>query len=43
MGRLGQPGDVGRVALFLGCDDSSYMTGQAVNITDGTLIRMRKK
>jgi 3-oxoacyl-[acyl-carrier protein] reductase len=27
MGRIGQPGEIGRVALFLACDDSSFMTG----------------
>ena len=35
LGRTGQPKDVGNVVLFLASDLSSYVTGQAINITGG--------
>ena len=38
MGRFGIPEDVARVAVFLASDDSSYMTGQSINITGGSLM-----
>jgi NAD(P)-dependent dehydrogenase (short-subunit alcohol dehydrogenase family) len=34
LGRIGQPTDVARVALFLASDDSGYVTGQSI-IVDG--------
>lgn len=36
MGRPGKPEEIARVALFLACEDSSYMTG-AVVLADGGL------
>ncbi len=30
MGRLGQPAEVARVAVFLACEDSSYITGHTI-------------
>lgn len=35
--RLGEPAEVARVAVFLACDDSSYMTGQTVYPDGGRL------
>lgn len=35
MGRLGEPGEVASLALFLAGDSSSYMTGSVVNIDGG--------
>ena len=35
LGRLADPDDVARVVLFLVSDDSSFITGQAINITGG--------
>lgn len=35
LGRTATPGDVAGVALFLASDLSSYMTGQAINVTGG--------
>ncbi len=35
--RLGEPEEVARVALFLACEDSSYMTGQTVYPDGGRL------
>ena len=36
--RMGQPDEIGRVALFLACDLSSYMTGSFVVADGGMLI-----
>ncbi len=38
LGRLGQPSDVAKVALFLASDDAAYCTGQALNITGGMVM-----
>ena len=38
LGRLGEPADVAKVALFLASEDSAYMTGQAINVTGGSLM-----
>jgi 3-oxoacyl-[acyl-carrier protein] reductase len=35
LGRLGEPEDVARAALFLAGDDSSYMTGQVLGVNGG--------
>lgn len=37
LGRIGRPEEVARLALFLTCDDSSYITGQPVVIDGGWL------
>ncbi|WP_069769551.1 MULTISPECIES: SDR family NAD(P)-dependent oxidoreductase [unclassified Streptomyces] len=37
MGRIGRPEEVARLALFLTCDDSSYITGQPFVIDGGWL------
>ena len=37
MRRLGEPSEVASVALFLACDDSSYMTGQTIYPDGGRL------
>lgn len=36
--RLGEPDDVGKVALFLASDAASYMTGSVVTVDGGLLI-----
>lgn len=35
LGRLGQPEDVARAALFLASADSDYLTGEALNVAGG--------
>jgi NAD(P)-dependent dehydrogenase (short-subunit alcohol dehydrogenase family) len=35
LGRIGQPEEVARVAVFLASDDASFMTGAAVPVTGG--------
>jgi NAD(P)-dependent dehydrogenase (short-subunit alcohol dehydrogenase family) len=35
LGRIGGPGEVGRVAVFLASDESSFMTGSAVVVDGG--------
>lgn len=37
LGRVGKPEEVARLALFLSCDDSSYITGQPFVIDGGWL------
>ncbi|KQS66046.1 SDR family NAD(P)-dependent oxidoreductase [Modestobacter sp. Leaf380] len=37
LGRLGEPADVARTALFLASGDSDYLTGDALNVTGGML------
>jgi 3alpha(or 20beta)-hydroxysteroid dehydrogenase len=37
LGRVGQPEEIARLALFLSCDDSSYITGQPFVIDGGWL------
>lgn len=38
--RLGTPSDVGSLVAFLASDESSYITGQAINITGGQLMEL---
>jgi 3-oxoacyl-[acyl-carrier protein] reductase len=35
LGRIGQPNDIGSVAVFLASDDSRWVTGQVVNVAGG--------
>ncbi len=37
LGRFGEPEEVGKVAVFLACDDSSYITGQTIYPDGGRL------
>lgn len=39
MGRMGVPDDIGKVALFLASDMSSYMTGSQVVVDGGYLLK----
>lgn len=38
MGRMGQPDDIGKVALFLASEMSSYMTGSQIVVDGGVLL-----
>jgi len=40
LGRLGEPEDIAKLALFLASEDSSFMTGQTVPIDGGRTDRM---
>ena len=35
LGRVGQPGEIASIALFLACSDSSFMTGSEVTADGG--------
>lgn len=37
LGRLGEPEEVAKLAVFLACDDSSFITGASYMIDGGTL------
>ena len=39
MGRLGESDDIGKVALFLASDMSSYMTGSQIVVDGGVLLK----
>jgi NAD(P)-dependent dehydrogenase (short-subunit alcohol dehydrogenase family) len=36
MGRLGQPDEIAKAAVFLGSDDSSFITGIELFVDGGT-------
>ncbi len=38
LGRLGQPEDIGKTALFLASEDSGYITGQVIEVSGGLTI-----
>ena len=38
MGRLGDPREVGNLALFLASDMSSYITGEVISISGGSVV-----
>ena len=38
LGRIGKPEEVGKLVAFLASESSSYITGQAINITGGQLM-----
>ena len=38
--RLGQPIDIARAALFLACDDGGFVTGQALGVDGGLMLRV---
>ena len=38
MGRMGQPDEIGRVALFLASDLAAYVTGSQVVVDGGALL-----
>jgi meso-butanediol dehydrogenase / (S,S)-butanediol dehydrogenase / diacetyl reductase len=38
LGRMEKPEDVARLVAFLASDESDYMTGQAINITGGSVM-----
>jgi NAD(P)-dependent dehydrogenase (short-subunit alcohol dehydrogenase family) len=40
MGRLGTGDEVANLAAFLASEQSSYITGQAINITGGQLMEL---
>jgi len=39
LGRAGTPDEVARVIAFLATEDSSYLTGETIDITGGLLMR----
>jgi len=38
LGRMGQAEDVAKLALFLACEDSGYITGQVVQVDGGMVM-----
>jgi NAD(P)-dependent dehydrogenase (short-subunit alcohol dehydrogenase family) len=41
LGRMGQPEDVARAALYLASDDGAFMTGQIMVLDGGTTVGPR--
>ncbi|MGI8913415.1 MAG: SDR family oxidoreductase [Chloroflexota bacterium] len=39
MGRMGEPGEIAKAALYLACDDSAFVTGTALVIDGGLTAR----
>jgi D-sorbitol dehydrogenase (acceptor) len=39
LGYMGDPSDVARAAVFLACDQSSYMTAQTIGVDGGNVLR----
>ena len=39
MGRAGRPDEVAQAALYLACDDSSFVTGVALSVDGGYVAR----
>lgn len=39
LGRMGVPRDVAKVAVFLACDQSAYMTAQTIGVDGGSVLR----
>ena len=40
IGRIGEPEDVGKLAVYLASDDSSFMTGQVIVIDGGRMSKI---
>jgi NAD(P)-dependent dehydrogenase (short-subunit alcohol dehydrogenase family) len=40
LGRLGTSEEVAKLVIFLASGQSSYMTGQAINVTGGQLMEL---
>ena len=38
MGKLGSPEDVARLALFLGGEESQYITGEVIKVDGGMYV-----
>ena len=39
LGRAGQPEDVAGLVAFLASDDAAYITGQAIHVNGGSIMR----